>query len=302
MTRVAVLGASGFVGGSVMDALRARGAEVLPLKAPRLTSTALDVPALRADLDRPEVNEAAAALREELAACAGVVNAAGVAAATGGVSPELTGANSLLPVVLAAARPAGARLVHVSTAAVQGSRRVLDETNDRDPFSPYSTTKALAEVALTDAHDVVVFRPTSVHGPGRDVTRSLARVLASPLASVAGAGEGPTPQALVANVADAIAFVTLSDEAPPGIVLHPWEGLTVAELVRRLGGREPRHVPVRVASAAVRAGGRLGRRSPRLAGESRRLEMMWFGQHQENGWLTTRWEAPVGLEAWEELR
>lgn len=300
--RTAVLGASGFVGRAVVEALRARGSEVVALAAPRLTSEARDVAGLRTDLARPDVREAVDRLRDALAGCTATVNAAGVAAATGGLTPDLVGANALLPTVVAQARPAGTRLVHVSTAAVQGSREVLDETAERDPFSPYSTSKALAEEALADDAGAVVFRPTSVHGADRPVTRALARVLSSPLASVAGRGDGPTPQALVANVADAIAFVTLLDELPPGIVLHPWEGLTVAELVRRLGGREPRHVPEALASAAVRAGAGLGRLSPRVAGEARRLEMMWFGQHQVDGWLRSRWDAPVGIDAWEGLR
>ncbi|WP_439937487.1 NAD-dependent epimerase/dehydratase family protein [Nocardia sp. N13] len=302
MSRVAVVGGSGFVGRAVVEAAQARGADVVSVPAPRLTSEASTVAELHRDLERPEVRDAVEALRGRLAGCTAVVNAAGMSAATTSVSPELAGANSLLPLVVAAARPTGSRLVHVSTAAVQGNRPVLDETDARAPFSPYSTTKALAEECLASEDAVVVFRPTSVHGPGRDVTRSLARVLASPLASVAGAGDGPTPQALVPNVADAITFVTLHEDVPPAIVLHPWEGLTVAELVRRLGGREPRHVPVRLATAAVRAASRLGRHSARMAGESRRLEMMWFGQRQVDGWLRSRWEAPAGLDGWKELR
>ena len=85
------------------------------------------------------------------------------------------------------------------------------------------------------------------------------RVMSSPAASVAGAGDGPTPQVLVQNVGDAIAFVSLSAEPPPAVVLQPSEQITVAGLVRLLGRREPKHVPSRPAALVVALAGRLGR-------------------------------------------
>ncbi|MGC4110497.1 MAG: NAD(P)-dependent oxidoreductase [Nocardioides sp.] len=300
MTRVAVVGATGFIGSAVAESLCARGAGVLPVTAPRLTCSARSVAELH------EAREGLGALTTEmrgrLDGCDAVVNAAGMAAPGSPLDPSLVGADALLPLLLHAARPPGSRLVHVSTAAVQGPRPVLDESPDHSPFSAYSWAKALAEEALRGAHGVVVYRPTSVHGRGRDVTRALARVVASPLASVAGTGDAPTPQALVSNVADALAFVTLSEAPPPPVVLHPWEGLTVAELVRRLGGREPRHLPVPLARSVAGAGRGIGRHWSRAVSWSRRLEMMWFGQRQDDGWLRDRWEPPVGLEAWEALR
>jgi UDP-glucose 4-epimerase len=302
VTRVAVVGASGFVGGAVADALERRGADAVPVVAPRVTSGASSVADLVRELEAPRVAEATARLRRELAGCAAVVNAAGVAGATRGPTPELLGANALLPLVVAEARPSDARLVHVSTAAVQGRRAVLDESMELAPFSPYSWSKALAEQALVGRSQVVVYRPTSVHGPGRDVTTALARMLSSPLASVAGLGDRATPQVLVSNVADGIAFVSMCEEAPPPVVLHPAEGLTAAELVRRVGGREPRHLPESLARAVVRGGAWLGRHQAAVAGSTRRLEMMWFGQEQAEGWLDGRWTAPVGLAAWEEVR
>ena len=301
MTRVAVLGASGFVGSAVVEALRGRGAAVVPVPAPRLTSRAGSPVELAAELETDDVRTALAALREALRECDAVVNAAGVARATSGWDAEMVGANALLPLVAAHARPAGARLVHVSSVAVQGRARVLDESLRYAPFSPYSASKALGEQAVLECPDVVVFRPTSVHGPGRDVTRTLARVLSSPVASVAGPGTGATPQVLVANVADAVAFVALTPERPPPVVLQPAEDLTVAELVRLVGRREPRHVPVPVARLVVASGSVGGRWSGAVAGMTRRLEMMWFGQPQAASWLDGRWSAPVGHEGWREL-
>jgi UDP-glucose 4-epimerase len=301
MTRVAVLGASGFLGSAVVAALRDRGASVTAVPAPRLTSTAGSPAALAAELQTKSARTAVDRLREALQRCDVVVNAAGVARATSTWDPPMVGANALLPLVVAEARPVGARLVHVSSVAVQGRVSVLDQTLRLTPFSPYSASKALGEQALAECPDVVLFRPTSVHGPGRDVTRTLARVLSSPVASVAGRGDGSTPQVLVSNVADAVAFVALCQETPPRVVLQPSEGVTVADLVRMVGHREPRHVPTRVARLIVSLSAWVGRWSGPLAGASRRLEMMWFGQEQTTSWLDGRWSAPVGREGWKEL-
>lgn len=301
MSRVAVVGATGFVGSAVAEALARRGAEVTPVRAPRLTSTARTPAGVAAQLRSAEAVAAVAALREALRGCDAVVNAAGVARATGTWDPALIGANALLPLVVAEARPAGARLVHVSSVAVQGAASLLDESRRYAPFSPYSASKALGEQVLEPYDDVVVFRPTSVHGRGRDVTRTLVRVLSSPAASVAGRGDGPTPQVLVANVGDAVAFVALFTQTPPAVVLQPSEDLTVRDLVRVLGHREPLRVPAPLARAVVRLAAMLGRWSGPAAGVSRRLEMMWFGQAQGHSWLDGRWSAPVGREGWREL-
>lgn len=300
MRRVAVLGASGFVGTAVCAALVRRGADVHPVTAPRLRTSARTVPSLRAEV----ASHAAAAA--DLAAGLGpvdvVVNAAGVADAASGDADLLFGANALLPGVLASSLDrvdAGVRLVHVSSAAVQGRSRRLDESPAVAPFSPYSESKALAEQLLSGRERTVMFRPTSVHGSDRTVTQTLARFLASPLASVAGAGDAPTPQVLVDNVADAVAFVALTDQATPFVVLQPAEGLTTAALVREVGGREPRHVPTSVARPLVSAMMLVGRHSGRAAGIGRRLEMLWFGQDQVDGWLVgAGWRPVAGPEVW----
>jgi UDP-glucose 4-epimerase len=301
MTRVAVLGASGFIGSAVVEALQRHGASVTAVRAPRLRSTGRSPAAIAAELQTHDVRATLTALREALRECEAVVNAAGVAHATSAWDPEMVGANALLPLVVADARPTGARLVHVSSVAVQGRGRVLDESATYAPFSPYSTSKALGEQALEQCPEVVVFRPTSVHGAGREVTRALLKVLSSPAASVAGRGDRATPQVLVQNVADAVAFVTLSTETPPRVVLQPSEHLTVRELVTVLGGREPKHVPTSVARLLVALSAWLGRWSGPVAATSRRLEMMWFGQEQSASWLEGRWSAPVGREGWREL-
>lgn len=301
MSVVALIGAGGFVGSNVRAALERRGVQVVCVSAPRLHTPARQLGDLIHEVEEHRRRPSARALAASLADCGVVVNAAGVAAAAGD-GDSLFGANALLPGLLAAIAPAGARLVHVSSAAVQGRTRTLDESEETRPFSPYSLSKSLGEqVVLTVRPDAVCYRPTSVHGPGRDVTRSLVRVVKSPLASVAGSGDLPSPQIRVENVGDAVAMLATTKETPPRIVLHPSEGMTTGDVVRILGGREPIRVPYGLARVAVELAFLVGRTIPAGAGVARRLEMLWFGQGQKGSWLRERWRPVKGNDSWTEL-
>lgn len=301
MTRVALLGASGFVGSEIARALEQRGVGVVRIAAPRLHTAARTEKALAREASDLAATHVGTSLAQALVGCRAVINAAGVAAATGG-GDDLFGANALLPALLALTVPGDARLVHVSSAAVQGRREVLDESAAHASFSPYSESKALGErLVLALAPSGVNYRPTSVQGPERDVTAMLRRVCRAPLASVARPGTDPSPQVLVANVADAAAFLALVEEDVPPIVLHPWEGLTTRDVVLLLGRRKPALLPRRVARACLSLAGALGRSSGRVAGLVRRVEMLWFGQRQTGSWLDGRWSPPVGRAGWEEL-
>ncbi|MDO8309657.1 MAG: NAD(P)-dependent oxidoreductase [Actinomycetota bacterium] len=295
---VAILGASGFVGSAVAAALRPH-ARIVPVAAPRLRSDATTPAAVLAQArSHPETERLAGAL----AGCDAFVNAAGIADAAGADREALAGANALLACMAAVAcRDAGVtRVVHVSSAAVQGDR-TLDESEDMAPFSQYSWSKALGERAVAHASDggAIRYRPTSVHGADRPMTRRLARLARSPWAVVAAPGTQPTPQVLAGNVGDAVRFLVLADQSPPGVVLHPWEGITTSRLLTVLGGREPRMVPLGLARATLglgNAGGRLWRRA-RI--DARRAELLMLGQVQGTSWLTLAgWVPPVGPAGW----
>lgn len=294
--KVTVVGA-GFIGGTVVSALRRRGHAVWVADAPRYTTGARDVDGLLAEA-------AGVDDLEWLHDSDVVVNCAGMAAPTQGLTDELVGANALLPAVLAAgiARGrAGVRLIHVSSAAVQGWG-ILDETPRVSPWSAYSQSKAWGEQVLSrSAIPVTIYRPASVHGPGRPLTISLARFAASAFSCVAGSGNGRSPVSHVANVADGITFVA---ECPdfPEIVLHPSDGLSCAELLRVLGGREPRRIPRVVARTAVRMLALLGGRSSTPAALSRRLEVTWFGQEDRAEWLRSAGWTPIATsDEWRAL-
>ncbi|MHB1173344.1 MAG: NAD-dependent epimerase/dehydratase family protein [Lacisediminihabitans sp.] len=300
--RVVVVGASGFVGTAARRALESRGCEVVSLSAPRLP--AMSVRAVNGFI------ESAGVIRERLAQefrdSDAVVNAAGCPDASSRNTTGMIAANGALPGLLAAAArdAAVSRFVHVSSAVVQGRLPVLDETEASDAFSPYARAKLLGEqMARRFGRDgVVVYRPPSVHSTDRRVTKMTARIGASPLGSVARPATSPSPQALIANVADAIAFLTMTTEQPPSIVIHPWEGLTTADVMTLLGGRRPITLPRALAQAVVTSLNAAGSAVPALAPNARRIEMLWFGQRQAVSWLTTTgWSGPAGREQWELL-
>lgn len=304
LLRVGILGASGFVGRAVAESLRA-DAEVVALAAPRLAPRPLDSQGPAPALNSDQVDEWA----QRFAELDVVINAAGDPNASTMNEGALLAANAVMPLVVykACAQARVRRFIHISSAVVQGDRPTLDASRDWRPFSPYSLSKVAGEKWLLDAAQeptqLVIYRPPSVHAPGRGVTVKVARLASGPARSVAGAGNRPTPQALLENVADAVRFLVLTVDAPPEIVHHPWEGLTTAELMRSLGGRNPRKVP-EVACSLVSGSARLTERViPRLAPYRRRLEMMWFGQAVERSWLeTVGWQPPrSGRTAWEEL-
>ncbi|PPB50690.1 epimerase [Arthrobacter pityocampae] len=295
--RYLVLGGSGFVGSAVLRALDAAGLDAHALPAPRLATAAATPAALLAAADATDT----AGLATAFAGFDVVVNAAGLATPSAPDGAALLGANALLPaVVVRAASAAGARrVIHLSSAAVQGRTGLLDETGTVRPFSAYSRSKALGEQALALAAarepslSVVTVRATSVQGEGRPTTAALARLARSPLASVASPGTARSPITSVDSLADLVLALGRYDGALPPRVLQPWEGLTVRTVLEAAGGH-PRTLPAALCRAAVRGGYALSSLvRGRLDGHVRRVELMWFGQDQVTGWVTDQGLVPA---------
>ncbi|WP_422390072.1 NAD-dependent epimerase/dehydratase family protein [Arthrobacter sp. N1] len=290
-----VIGGSGFVGHEILGAARAAGIETRSAPAPRLRTTADTPEAVLAEARRSDV----AALTGLMAGHDVVVNAAGLATPSAEDSAGLRGANALLPAVLA--RAAGAagvrRLVHLSSAAVQGRTPLLDESGGVQPFSPYSRSKALGEQALAlldlGGLAVVTVRATSVQGAGRPTTAALARLARSPLASVAAPGTAASPVTSVGALADLVIAVGRHSGEVPAVVLQPWEGLSVRSVLEAAGGR-PRVLPAWLCRTVVSGGFATSRLlGGRLDGHVRRVELMWFGQDQVAGWAAAEGLAPA---------
>jgi hypothetical protein len=278
----------------VSERLAADGAMVTRLSAPRFaidgTPSASDICNNAQNSDR-----IIASLVASMPGVDVVVNAAGIASPDGSSSSSLTGANALLPTILfEATRRAGAsRFVHISSAAVQGRRHVLDESASLEPFSGYSRSKALGEQALLDVvkrwppeagPELIILRATSVQGLNRPTTRQLRRLAASPFASVASPAERPTVVSSIDGLSEFVSAVSRWRGDVPTVVLQPHEGVTTASVLREAGGREPRVLPAWLCRTIVGSGYVVAAVFPRIAGIVRRVEVMWFGQLQNAAW------------------
>lgn len=311
MSKVVVVGASGFVGSQVCEALEGRGVEVIRAAAPRLIEprlAAMGEAEAGGFVEEQDLASAAnAALLQAWAGADALVNAAGDPDASSRDADALFAANGALPGLLGrlAAEAGIPRYVQVSSAVVQGRRPILDATDAFDAFSPYARSKVLGErlARRFGPETTVCYRPPSVHHESRRVTQLTARIAASGFSSVASPGTQHTPQALAVNVGEAIAELATCEAQPPAVVIHPWEGLDCERLLELLGGRRPKRLPRLLARTAVRLLAAAGAILPPLAANARRIEMVWFGQGQDESWLARQgWEPPVGIEGWAELR
>ena len=216
--RVAVTGASGFVGGTVSRYLLAHGWEVVafgrrpgddPTGVPDAEVRYWDI--VTGPLPDPPAVDA-------------VVHSAAFVGDVGAREP-VRRTNVEGTVHVARTFPA-ARFVHVSTCSVyHPDRPQVWATEDEAPApetvrwpSPYGETKALAERELLRRRpDAVVLRPHAVYGPG-DTTLMprLREAGARGVIPLPGTGRQRHSVTLVANLAEACRLACLPD-APPGV-------------------------------------------------------------------------------------
>lgn len=250
-----------------------------------------------------------ALLTRELSGVDVLVNAAGMAEPESDEVQRLFDSNAVLAAVIAqtAAGAGVPRLIHISSAAVQGRRDPLDETDELEPLTAYGRSKAAGEMVLLQRRvdvpaELVVYRPTSVQGPSRALTRKLVAFTSLPVVPLPGRGARPVPVCLGPAVAAVVVFL-LSAPSPPAIVLQPSEGVSTRTLLDALGDN-PRYLPVPgpLARMAVGAGYRLGRRSSKIGALSRRLDLLVNGQAQDARALRSMgFEVPADPQAYRRL-
>lgn len=314
-----VIGASGFVGSSIISRLRSEGIAADPIEAPRLVTHTLSADALIKEARQLE--GIIDSLADAFAGADVIVNASGIAAPNMQELPPLVGANALLPalIIIAAQRTGVRRVIHLSSAAVLGSADVLTATEDTAPFSAYSFSKALGEEvilklsrfidesaaagcapgsensefpaassSIVPAHhalEVCIIRATSVQGRGRRTTEAFARIASSPIATVAGSGKHRSPVSSNYALAEFVVGVGKFVGELPKIVLQPWEGSTSASVIQDAGRRFPLHLPVPLARTAVKTAYAVSEfLGDRFQGSIRRIEVMWFGQDIDDSW------------------
>jgi nucleoside-diphosphate-sugar epimerase len=186
--RIAVTGATGFIGRHVAAALAARGDHVRAIVRPDSPRDAPpDAEIVRTALAMP-------ALEAAFARCDTVVHLAGLVAASR--DSEYVAVNvDATRAVADAARGAGARLVHISSLAAAGPAppsRPRDEDDPPRPITMYGITKLAGERAVMDTPGLrwTVLRPGVVYGEGDRALLPLVRLAALPLIPLVGRPEG----------------------------------------------------------------------------------------------------------------
>ncbi|MFI6521796.1 NAD-dependent epimerase/dehydratase family protein [Spirillospora sp. NPDC050679] len=223
--KIAVTGASGFVGGAVCRALVEQGVQTLAYgrraEVPR--GHLAGAPYRRWDLTRGPIPDTPAV--DAVVHCAGSVTDWGPAA--GLFAANVTGTRNAL-----ASFP-GARFVHLSTASVYDPfRPTVMATEDEAPaprhLNAYGASKAAAERAVLAVmrgrgparwhgparRDAVILRPHAVYGPGD--TTLLPRVLSAvrgPVLPAVGTGRQKISLTSVANL---VAACLLAATGPAG--------------------------------------------------------------------------------------
>jgi nucleoside-diphosphate-sugar epimerase len=192
--RVALTGASGYTGGRLLEALRARGDEVAVLVRPQSVSDRMRSLASRVVEGVLGDVTAASRLVEGVDA---VVHVAAVYRTAGHPDSyyrevNVVGTERLLE---AAARTGVRRFVHASTVGVHGhvERPPADETAPFAPGDIYQATKAEAERLALDFHrrrgvPVAVVRPGAIYGPGETRLLKLFRAVARGRYAIVGTG------------------------------------------------------------------------------------------------------------------
>jgi nucleoside-diphosphate-sugar epimerase len=262
--KVALTGATGYTGGHVAAALRARGDEVAALvRSPAAREgLAAGVRVVEGDLgDR-------GALESLVQGCDAVLHVAAVYRTAGHPDSYYRDVNvGGTERLLEAAARAGARLfVHTSTVGVHGhvTSPPADETSPFAPGDVYQETKAEAEALALRFHrerglPVVVVRPAAIYGPGERRLLKLFKAIARGYYAIVGAGSAYYHPVYIDDlVAGFLLALARPDLAGEAFILAGPRYVSQAELAaliaRSTGGRV---LPVRIPAAPLRWAGAL---------------------------------------------
>ena len=252
--RVALTGATGFIGRHVSAHLVARGIDVIAVVRSESTHTApAGVAVVRAPL-------AAAALREAFKGAGSVVHLAGAVNALDSdiytaVNVEGTRA------VAEAARAVGARLIHVSSLAAAGPASAAApraEDDPPNPLTPYGRSKLASEEIVTRTPGLAwtILRPAAVYGPGNRAMLPLFRMANRGLLPLVGRPGAAYTLVHVSDVVQAI-DAAIDAHAPGDICFvghpRPVTAREILEAIRMAVGRPAQLIRVPRALALVAA-------------------------------------------------
>jgi ornithine--oxo-acid transaminase len=275
-----VTGASGFIGGRLVERLCREGAQVRALV--RAGSDASRLERLDVEIVTGDLTDARS-LARAVRGCAHVFHCGALVSDWATRSEiEATNVAGTRYLVAAAVEASVRRFIHFSTTDVYGypGRPAVDETHRRRRFANwYSETKLLAEGELGRAArsglDTVILRPATVYGPGsREVVGEIARSIKAGRMVLVDGGRPQAGLVYVENLLDA-AILALTSEAAPGEAFNITDELEVTwreftdGLAAGLGCPPVRHsMPYPVASGlglSLEHGYRLLRRATGLS-------------------------------------
>jgi UDP-glucose 4-epimerase len=250
--RILVTGGSGFIGRSVVPALRAAGAWVGVLDRHAYPSP--EVPTVVGDITDPAVRDRAVS-----ADLTGIVHLAAVTSVLGSLKdPALVHAVNVEATagLLELARVRGVpRFLMASTNAVVGDvgEAVIDEDLPTRPLTPYGATKAAAEMLLSGyaggyGMATCALRFTNVYGPGMAEKDSLVprimRVVRDG-GAIQVYGTGGQRRDLI-HVRDVVAGLLVAWHARyvGSLIIGSGRSISVAELIGTAGTVVGRPVPV----------------------------------------------------------
>lgn len=212
--RIAITGATGFIGSHLVEALSARGHEVTCLARSPERARVLDglpVRFVQGNLDSPDALARLVEGQETVIHIAGLTKAANLEEYT---RVNVGGTERLLSAIRAAGSGLG-RFVLFSSSETMGSSpggMPLTEEIDQKPFSAYAKSKVMAEKCLDGLHGtfpVTVIRP-AVYGPRDRDFAILFRMVSRGLQPVVH----PSPSFSVVYVKNLVAGICLALERP----------------------------------------------------------------------------------------
>lgn len=280
--RVAVTGATGFVGRSVCRALVQRGAVVTGLTRSASGADARVDRWVVGSLDHPH------SLNRLVHEADALVHAAGLVRSSDEDALTRTNVAGTEAVVRAAAGRVR-RFVHVSTAGVHGRpHRAADEAAPLRPANPYERSKAQSEsiVSALPAGTWAVVRPTDIVGVGHPFDPLVRFLRAVARSRLWVSGRAWTNYVGVDDVAAIVAELALDDTGPEVVFANA--PMPLPALTRTAAGilgvdRDGHELP-RPVVAALRP---LANRVPRLGRMAALFDETRFVT-QHGGWLDER--------------
>jgi dihydroflavonol-4-reductase len=282
VTRVAVTGATGFIGRHLTGRLVARGCDVQAVV--RHSSTGRVVPGATT----VRVAFAAAELEHAFEGASSVVHLAGLVRAATAAQYGAANVDATQSVAVAARR-VGARLIHISSLAAAGPAPLDAPRSEDDPPAPltaYGRSKLAGEQVVREIPGLrwTILRPGIVYGPEDRAMLPLFRLAASRIMPIVGNPHAAYTLIHVADLAQAIE-AAMDSAAEAGVVFAGHQtpattGDVFTAIEAAVGTRAWRiRVPApaaRIGAAAADAFGRMTGR-PLPFNRSRLLEMSAAG-------------------------